>query len=113
MRIRWEESDIMSDSMRVNENGCQNRVGYAGCRCPVAVIEVTSVRVAALGEVDIAQVADEGEGHTTVAQRRAAHEEFWHGREMRSAPGDAAFTVDDTTPVVLERFRVVADLRTA
>ncbi|MFF0246287.1 ASCH domain-containing protein [Streptosporangium sandarakinum] len=80
---------------------------------PVAVIEVTSVRVVPLGEVDDAHAVDEGEGHTTAGQWRAAHEEFWHGREMRSALDDAAFTVDDATPVVLERFRVVADLRTA
>ncbi|MEU8380513.1 ASCH domain-containing protein [Streptosporangium sp. NPDC048865] len=79
---------------------------------PVAVVEVTSVRVVPLGEVDAAHALDEGEGHTTVAQWRAAHEAFWHGREMRSALGDAGFTVDDTTPVVLERFRVIADLRT-
>ncbi|GAA5768142.1 hypothetical protein Aros01_04650 [Streptosporangium roseum] len=80
---------------------------------PVAVIEVTSVRVVSLGEVDTAHAVDEGEGHTTVAQWRAAHEQFWHGQEMRSALGDATFTVDDTTPVVLERFRVTIDLRTA
>ncbi|MCG5220220.1 ASCH domain-containing protein [Streptosporangium sp. KLBMP 9127] len=79
---------------------------------PAALIEVTSVRVVPLGEVDTAHAVDEGAGHTTVAQWRAAHEEFWHGQEMRSALGDATFTVDDTTPVILERFRVVADLRT-
>ncbi|MGC5011812.1 ASCH domain-containing protein [Streptosporangium sp. DT93] len=78
---------------------------------PVAVIEVTSVRVVPLGEVDTAHAVDEGEGHATVAQWRAAHERFWHGPEMRSALGDATFAVDDTTPVVLERFRFVADLR--
>ncbi|WP_068920964.1 ASCH domain-containing protein [Planobispora rosea] len=80
---------------------------------PVAVIEVTGVRVVALGEVDTAHAVDEGEGHTTIAQWRAAHERFWHSQEMRSALGDAGFTVDDTTPVVLERFRVITGLRTA
>ncbi|WP_371781920.1 ASCH domain-containing protein [Streptosporangium subroseum] len=80
---------------------------------PVAVIEITSVRVVPLGEVDVAHAVDEGEGHTTIAQWRADHEEFWHGQEMRSALGDPTFTVDDTTPVTLERFRVIADLRTA
>ncbi|MFF4776989.1 ASCH domain-containing protein [Microtetraspora fusca] len=79
---------------------------------PVAVIEVTDVRVAPLGEVDELHARDEGEGHTTVAEWRAAHEEFWHSQAMRSELGDAAFTVDDTTPAVLERFRMVADLRT-
>jgi hypothetical protein len=32
---------------------------------------------------------------------------------MRAALGDPYFAVHDTTPVVLERFRVVADLRGA
>ncbi|MFJ2767580.1 ASCH domain-containing protein [Streptomyces sp. NPDC087300] len=77
----------------------------------VAVIEVTEVRIVALGEVDLAHAVDEGEGFTTVAQWRAGHEEFWHGAEMREAIGDAGFTVDDGTRVVLERFRLVADLR--
>ncbi|MFF8955577.1 ASCH domain-containing protein [Streptomyces sp. NPDC014894] len=79
----------------------------------VAVVEVTAVRVAPLGEVDLAHALDEGEGHATVAEWRGAHERFWHGEAMRAALGDPGFTVDDTTPVVLERFRVVADLRPA
>ncbi|GAA3417947.1 ASCH domain-containing protein [Streptosporangium vulgare] len=79
---------------------------------PVAVVEVTSVRVVPLGEVDAAHAVDEGEGYATVVQWRAAHEAFWHGEEMRSALGDATFAVDDTTSVVLERFRVITDLRT-
>ncbi|TLS39747.1 ASCH domain-containing protein [Streptomyces montanus] len=78
---------------------------------PVAVIEVTGVRVVPLAQVDLAHVLDEGEGHTGVAEWRAAHERFWHGAEMRAALGDPGFTVDDTTPAVLERFRLVSDLR--
>ncbi len=56
---------------------------------------------------------DEGEGYAGVAEWRAGHERFWGSAEMRAALGDADFAVDDTTPVVLERFRVVADLRGA
>jgi uncharacterized protein YhfF len=78
---------------------------------PVAVIEVTGLRVVPLAEVDLAHVVDEGEGDTSVADWRAGHEGFWHSPEMRAALGDPGFTVDDTTPVVLERFRLVADLR--
>ncbi|TPQ20453.1 ASCH domain-containing protein [Streptomyces sporangiiformans] len=78
---------------------------------PVAVIEVTGARVVPLAQVDLAHVRDEGEGHTGVAEWRAAHERFWHGTEMRAALGDPEFTVDDTTPAVLERFRLVSDLR--
>ncbi|MER5887644.1 ASCH domain-containing protein [Streptomyces sp. NPDC001941] len=77
----------------------------------VAVIEVTSVSVVPLGAVDLAHARDEGEGYEDVASWRAGHERFWHGNDMRAALGDPDFTVDDATPVVLERFRVVADLR--
>ncbi|MDI6519582.1 ASCH domain-containing protein [Streptomyces coelicoflavus] len=77
---------------------------------PVAVIEVTQVRVVPLAEVDLAHAVDEGEGHTSVAEWRADHERFWHGEEMRAAMGDPEFTVDDATPAVLERFRVVTVL---
>ncbi len=78
---------------------------------PVAVIEVTGVRVVPLAEVDLPHAVDEGEGHTTVAEWRADHERFWHSPEVRAALADPAFTVDDATPVLLERFRLVADLR--
>ncbi|MEU1871921.1 uncharacterized protein YhfF [Streptomyces ambofaciens] len=77
---------------------------------PVAVIEVTEVRVVPLAEVDLAHAVDEGEGYTSVAAWRAEHERFWHGEEMRAALDDPEFTVDDTTPAVLERFRVVTVL---
>ncbi|MFJ9342995.1 ASCH domain-containing protein [Streptomyces sp. NPDC101733] len=80
---------------------------------PVAVIEVTGVRVVPLARVDLGHVVDEGEGDTGVAEWRAAHERFWHGEEMRAALEDPEFTVDDATPVVLERFRLITDLRPA
>ncbi|WP_217167034.1 ASCH domain-containing protein [Streptomyces sp. AC512_CC834] len=78
---------------------------------PVAVIEVTDVRVVPVGQVDLAHAVDEGEGYTSVAEWRAGHEHFWHGEEMRAALGDPDFTVDDSTPAVLERFRLVAVLQ--
>jgi uncharacterized protein YhfF len=74
---------------------------------PVAVIEITSVAVVPLSDVGVEHAVDEGEGFSTVAEWRAAHEKFWHGDEMRQALGDPTFTIDDNTPVVLERFRVV------
>ncbi|WP_354639439.1 ASCH domain-containing protein [Kitasatospora camelliae] len=74
---------------------------------PVAVIELTEVRVAPLAEVDLQHAVDEGEGYTTVAEWRAGHERFWHGAEVREAMQDPEFTVDDTTQLVLERFRLV------
>jgi uncharacterized protein YhfF len=78
---------------------------------PVAVVEVTGVRVVPLAQVDLAHVIDEGEGHTSVAEWREGHERFWHSEQMRAVLGAPGFTVDDTTPAVLERFRLVADLR--
>ncbi|MFC8920172.1 ASCH domain-containing protein [Streptomyces sp. NPDC047821] len=77
----------------------------------VAVLELTGVRVLPLGEVDLRHALDEGEGHTSVAAWREDHERFWHSAEMREALGDPDFTVDDTTLVVAERFRVVEVLR--
>ncbi|MET9719397.1 ASCH domain-containing protein [Streptomyces rochei] len=80
---------------------------------PVAVVEVTEVRVVPLARVDLAHAVDEGEGYTGVAAWRAGHERFWHSAEMRAALGDPGFEVDDETQAVLERFRLVADLRHA
>ncbi|GHJ37295.1 ASCH domain-containing protein [Streptomyces sp. TS71-3] len=78
---------------------------------PVAVIEVTGVRVVPLAQVDLPHVVDEGEGDTSVAEWRAGHERFWHSDEMRAELDDPEFTVDDATPAVLQRFRLVTDLR--
>lgn len=84
-------------------------VDSAGVR--VAVIETTDVRVIPLAEVDIAHARDEGEGHTTIEEWRAGHEEFWNSEEVRAELGDPSFAVNDATEVVCERFRLVADLR--
>ncbi|SCD76959.1 Uncharacterized protein YhfF [Streptomyces sp. BpilaLS-43] len=73
----------------------------------VAVVELTEVRVLPLGSVDLRHALDEGEGYTSVAAWRTAHEAFWHSAEMREGLGDPTFTVDDDTMVVAERFRVV------
>lgn len=85
-------------------------VDSAGRR--VAVIELTDVRVVRLADVDLQHVLEEGEGDESVAQWRAGHEEFWHSAEVRAELGDHAFTVDDDTLVLAQRFRLVdvADL---
>jgi uncharacterized protein YhfF len=77
---------------------------------PVAVLELKSLRVVPLGEVDLAHVRDEGEGHQSVAQWRDGHESFWHSAQMRAALGDPNFTVTDATEAVLERFYVMTRL---
>ncbi len=80
------------------------------CGRAVAVIEDTEVSVVPLGDVDLAHAEGEGEGHLTVAEWRAAHEAFWRSDPMLAKVDDSAFTVDDSTLVVLERFRLVARL---
>ncbi|MFZ3496533.1 ASCH domain-containing protein [Streptomyces sp. 5.8] len=77
---------------------------------PVGVLEVTDVQVLRLADVGLRHALDEGEGFTSVAEWRSGHEEFWHGPQMREAIGDPHFTVDDDTPVVAERFRLVTRL---
>lgn len=76
----------------------------------IAVVEVVEVRVLRLGDVDLQHALDEGEGYSSVAGWRAAHERFWHSEEMRAALRDPSFAVDDETMVVAERFRVVERL---
>jgi len=78
---------------------------------PVCVIETVEVRVVPLSEVGYEHVADEGEGHATVSEWRAGHENFWRSKEMTDSLGDSTFALDDTTLVVLERFRVIERLR--
>ncbi|MEV7176134.1 ASCH domain-containing protein [Kitasatospora sp. NPDC093679] len=73
----------------------------------VAVIELTEVRIAPLAEVGLAHAVAEGEGYTSVAEWRAGHENFWHSPELRAVLEDPHYTVDDTTPLVLQRFRLV------
>ena len=74
---------------------------------PVAVIETTDVRVVRAADVELQFAIDEGEGFTSVADWRAAHEAFWHGEEMRAALGEPRVDVTDETLVVAERFRLV------
>lgn len=77
----------------------------------VAVIEITEVRTVQLADVDLQHALDEGEGFTTVAQWRADHENFWHSTQMRNALADPTFTVNDSTLLVLQRFKVIARLQ--
>ncbi|GGS05116.1 hypothetical protein Snoj_49240 [Streptomyces nojiriensis] len=76
----------------------------------VAVVEVTAVDVLRLGDVGLRHALDEGEGYTSVAEWRTAHEEFWHSEPVRGAIGDPGFTVDDDTLVIAERVRITERL---
>lgn len=69
------------------------------------------VRLEPKGDVDRQHAVDEGEGFREVAEWRSAHEEYWHSAEYREAIGQPDFTVDDSTLMVAQRFRLVEDLR--
>ncbi|MGH7910163.1 MAG: ASCH domain-containing protein, partial [Candidatus Dormibacteraceae bacterium] len=72
----------------------------------VCVIEMTEVRVRPKSEVDLRFAIDEGEGATTVDEWWQAHVAFFESGDMREVLGDPDFTVDDSTELVLVRFRV-------
>ena len=74
---------------------------------PVCVIETVEVRVVALGDVGYDDVVGEGEGYASVAEWRTSHEDFWGGPEMLESLRGRALVLDDATPVVVERFRVI------
>ena len=74
---------------------------------PSALIEITAVTRARLADVDVQHARDEGEGFESVEDWRRAHEEFWHGDAMRDHLDDPQFTVNDSTMLILERFRLV------
>jgi uncharacterized protein YhfF len=73
---------------------------------PVAVVEVTEVRIVRLADVDLGHARDEGEGNDSVASWRVAHERYWHGPAYLGWLGDPAFRVNDDTLAVLERFEL-------
>jgi uncharacterized protein YhfF len=76
----------------------------------VTVIETTDVRVTTIGEVDLPFAIDEGEGFASVAEWRAAHEQFWlsYADETRVFLNDPDWRPTDDTPIVCERFRLIA-----
>ncbi len=69
---------------------------------PLCVVRTTAVEVRAFGDVDEEFAWTEGEGDRSLAFWRAAHIRFF---EAEGTP------VDDSTPVVLERFELVWDGR--
>jgi len=69
---------------------------------PVAIIETTDLRLVPFGEVDADFAAAEGEGNLSLAFWRAAHPAYF-GRVVARLGG----RLDDATPVVCERFRLL------
>ncbi|MEI7743054.1 MAG: GNAT family N-acetyltransferase [Chloroflexota bacterium] len=93
-------------------NAGERQVLLDSAEAPVAIVETTSCRVARLADVDDVHAIDEGEGYADAAAFRVSHERFWNGYrdELRRRLGDPSFVLDDDTPIVLERFRVVERL---
>lgn len=77
---------------------------------PVAVIEYTAVDVIPIRAVTEDFARAEGEGFTTVAQWREAHETFWRSPEMAAALGGKSPTIDDDTLIVAQHFRLIETL---
>jgi uncharacterized protein YhfF len=65
---------------------------------PVAIVEVTEIRVVPAGEIDERFARDEGEGFESVEDWRTAHEKFFE----RPLPDD--------TPILAMRFRLIETL---
>jgi uncharacterized protein YhfF len=84
--------------------GERQRVIDSGGRT-VAVIEIVAVDVVALGDIDLDVAVAEGEGDTSVAQWRAAHEGYWRAEVMPRFGGGAG-PIGDELQVVVERFRL-------
>ena len=68
---------------------------------PRALIEITGVEVTAFDEVDEEHARLEGEGDLSLAYWRDVHRRFFTDVATHGRP------IDGSTPVVLERFRVV------
>lgn len=69
----------------------------------VAVLETIAVTIVPLSDIPWSHVVAEGEGHTSLTDWRRDHEEYW-------AAHSPAGQLDDSTPVVMQEFRVVERL---
>jgi uncharacterized protein YhfF len=78
------------------------RVVIDWCGAPLAVIEITDVRVQPFEAVDAAFARDEGEGDGTLAWWRQAHRRYF-GRECARR----GQTFSESIPVVCWRFRLL------
>ena len=72
---------------------------------PVAIIEIVESTVVMLGAVDDRVARAEGESYETAAGWRSEHERFWREEVFRDWEGDEP-VLDDSTPVVVQWFRV-------
>lgn len=78
---------------------------------PVAVIEYTEVRLGTRRDVDDAFAIEEGEGFRDVGEWWESHARFFGSPAVRAELGNPDFRLDDTTQLVLQRFRLVSPRR--
>lgn len=76
----------------------------------VCVTETVEVSTCRLADIALAHAVGEGEGFTTVAEWRSAHEEFWGSAEFRASVGEPQIRIDDDTLIVCEEFRLISRL---
>jgi uncharacterized protein YhfF len=106
--VKTATSSLLADWQRDGEQPpkageLQTVIDSAGI--PVGIIEILACEVVALGAVDDRVARAEGESYTTAAGWRAEHERFWREEVIPSWEGDAP-ALDDSTPVVVEWFRL-------
>lgn len=106
--VKTATSSLLADWERDGEQPpaageLQTVIDSAGT--PVAVIEILRSDVIALGAVDDRVARAEGESYKTAAGWRSAHERFWQEEVFPAWDGEVP-VLDDSTPVVVEWFRL-------
>jgi uncharacterized protein YhfF len=71
-------------------------------------VELLRAEVIRLGDVDADLARDEGEGFSSVAEWRDAHERFWRDQVIPTLPSGTSDELSDKTSIVVERFRLVS-----
>ena len=74
----------------------------------VCITETVGVSTCRLADIALAHAVGEGEGFTTVAEWREAHEDFWNSEEFQESVGEPKIRMDDDTLVVCEEFKRIS-----
>jgi uncharacterized protein YhfF len=106
--VKTATSSLLADWERDGEQPpaageLQTVIDSAGI--PVAIIEIIRSDVVALGAVDDRVARAEGDSYQTAAGWRSEHERFWREEVFPDWAGDVP-VLDDSTPVVVEWFRL-------
>jgi len=99
--------DFVEHSRRIPEPGSFSVV-IDGQNVPRCIVRILQVDIKPLGEVDETFAWDEGGGDRSLEWWRSAQTRYFRRRGAREG-----FTVDDSSELVLERFKVVWPLERA